>query len=254
MASSPDAQQPDTLAPSSSEPPQEPRPRRVVLLDLTSTETSYICGNRLYLIRNYPMSNDRDQSIVPSRSGLDLDLSHDIFYLSGQFVKLRFRVMDDTLHEHSHRHQDPWHSNAATRPSHVMLDARNMLEVLQEASTGDSAFHGLRKHQEYRPRGLLDFFQLFGIVNPAASNTLEKVTVFVPTRSDDLLGHFDYHSLEHMPFPPCDGMDERRVMLLAKTDTQKEQLRRIMDIWQQLEGQARNLRFPALEFARHPQY
>ncbi|KAK7733036.1 hypothetical protein SLS53_008365 [Cytospora paraplurivora] len=258
MASSPDAQQPDTLAPSSSELSQELRPRRIVLLDrnfvtgltypgLTYSGLTYRCGNQEYLLHNLPMGNDRDQVILSSLSGSRLDISRDVFYLSKDVVKLRFILMDADPRVY----HDPW--NSATRPSHLMLDARNMSEVLQEASGGDSTFHMCRKEPENLPCGILDFFQFFGISNPAVWDTLKKITVFVPSRTDDMFGNFEYDSLERVPFLSGDPLSKHHVISFARTETQKEQLNNIMGKWQWLEAQACNLRLPTIEFARHPQ-
>ncbi|ROW04974.1 hypothetical protein VPNG_06996 [Cytospora leucostoma] len=251
MASSPDAQQPDTLAPASSELPQQLRPRRVVLLDEAFTTIRYDEKNRQYLWRNFPMGDDLKQLILPSFSSLDLDLSRDVFYFSKEFIKRRFWVVDDELPRRLRADNlDLWRLASATRPSHIMLDARDMTEVLQEAIGGDSAFHRWRQHPDDLPRGILDFFQFFGISNPAVSNTLKDITVFIASRADDMLVSFEYGSLERVPYSSNKMLGKHLAMILASTETQKEQLNEFMGLWQRLEDQACNLRLPMIEFAR----
>ncbi|ROV90068.1 hypothetical protein VSDG_08369 [Cytospora chrysosperma] len=141
MASSQNTQQPDAPAPSPDQPqgPQQMQARRVIVLDVYPLyRRQYVCRNRQYLEQTEPSRN-----AVTQLGGLHINLAHDVFYLSLDFIKCRFQVMDEiTLGTYGP--SDPWNVLPPARPSHIMLDARNMLLVLQETIGGDSSFHPIR--------------------------------------------------------------------------------------------------------------
>ncbi|KAK7746847.1 hypothetical protein SLS53_002035 [Cytospora paraplurivora] len=105
-----------------------------------------------------------DNSLITSLSGLLLDLSRGVFYSSKDFVKHGCRVMnDDFVRHYPSSHYDPWNFPSATRPGNLMLDARDMSEVLQEIqpTATQPSTHAAATLLMAGPCGILDFFQLF---------------------------------------------------------------------------------------------
>lgn len=257
MASSQNTQQPDAPAPSPDQP-QQIQARRVIVLDVYPLyRRQYVCRNRQHLEQTEPSRN-----AVTQLGGLHINLARDVFYLSLDFIKCRFQVMDEiTLG--TYEPSDPWNVLPPARPSHIMLDARNMLVVLQEAIGGNSSFHPIRAlgrihHNIVLGRGVPDFFQVFGISTATGARNLRQITVLVPSSPEDILGHFTYNELERVSFSPSQTNSRSSVTELANTQAQTAQLDEIVDTWLALMHQVPTRDFvvqlPPIEFARRSRH
>lgn len=257
-----DATKPDAFPPSP-DLSQDSRPPRVVLLDINDDQH----GGLVYMNRRYLEENEPSRETTTQNGSVYIDLSHDIFYLSHGLIGYRFSVMDDLVLEYpTYKPGDGWNTEPETRPHHIMVNARSMLVVLQEAISGNSVFHEKRALVIKTPRedvtfvlgrGVPDFFQILGISTVAGANDLQKVMVLVPSRPDDILGEFQYNDLELVPFVASDPSSRDNVTRLAKTQTQVAQLSEIMDMWSvllhQVSAEDFNAQLPPIEFARRSQ-
>lgn len=178
------------------------------------------------------------------------DFQHDVFWLSRSFIEARFEYI---WHDRDAKVHPGALSQERPQPSHMMLNLRHMLAIMQMAYLRDTP---CIRPRSYPPLGYDDPFGDFHRVVSVGSthsvaDRLQILTVLLPQNLDELNGKVHYEDLEHRPFGT--SVEEKAaVFKLATTHAMRDQLEEIYTYWADLItlAEARGLDLPLLQFSR----
>lgn len=245
----------------------------------------YICQNREQLELNSPVhltpfyADHREMHVGPygtyrhvnlfslSLWGLRINFSRDVFFLRRDFIQHRFAVMDGAAPSMAYPEAiDPWNALAETRPAHIMVDARTMVIILEEALHNNSRFHNFRACMRQMGHGTRDpvdedavmgFFRVFAASPSPGGNALRHVSVLVPSAPQDAFGvvDFEYDSLTRASY--VTARTRHAVRRLANSEGQSALLDSVMDMWSELRRRESEMGYdagtlPSIEFVRRP--
>lgn len=99
-----------------------------------------------------------------------------------------------------------------------------------------------------------DFLAPFAIQQQVASVTIQRMTIFLFSRADDLAGGFGYDDLEHITFDPSTEETDARILQLAVSHVQSRKIGEAIDLWREIwedaTTRAPRIELPVVEFAR----
>lgn len=178
------------------------------------------------------------------------DFQHDVFWLSRSFIEARFEYLwyekDDRVHPDALSQERP-------QPSHMMLNLRHMLAIMQMAYLRDTPCIRSRS-DPWLGYGdpLRDFHRVVSVGSThSGADRLRILTVLLPQNLDELNGKVNYEDLEHRPFGT--SVEEKAAVFeLARTQARQDQLEEIYIHWADLMtlAEGRGLDLPLLQFSR----
>lgn len=169
------------------------------------------------------------------------DFGHNVFWLSRDLIRTRFRFFTSGCSL----------SRDTPQPSHIMVNLRHMLAIMEMAFTSEAPCFGCRQ-----PSGtvlsndpLLDFHRLLQI--GSETTRTRTLTAFLPQNIDGWLGRLDYEGLEHRPFGTSDE-EKESTLELAKNESTRRVFEEVHTYWSKLTrlAEQRGEDLPMLQFSR----